>query len=118
MTTAVAVFTRDLRVRDNPMLAGAVRGAEHVVPLFVRDDRVTAVSANRTRFLDTELSDVDTSLRERGGDYVRQHVPELSHVDEKWVHRAWELPARERKGYPLPIVDLAEGRARFLAARG
>jgi hypothetical protein len=34
------------------MLAGAVRGAEHVVSLFVRDDRVAAVSANRTRFLD------------------------------------------------------------------
>jgi deoxyribodipyrimidine photo-lyase len=34
------------------------------------------------------------------------------------VHRAWELPDKERKGYPLPIVDLAEGRARFLTARG
>lgn len=70
VTTTVAVFTRDLRVRDNPMLAGAVRGAEHVVPLFVRDDRITAVSANRTRFLDQALFDVDTSLRERGGRLV------------------------------------------------
>lgn len=70
MTTIVAVFTRDLRVRDNPMLAGAVRGAEQVVPLFVRDDRVTAASTNRTRFLDAALSDVDTSLRERGGRLV------------------------------------------------
>ena len=41
MTTTVAVFTRDLRVHDNPMLAAALRGADHVVPLFVRDRRVT-----------------------------------------------------------------------------
>ncbi len=51
------------------------------------------------------------------GEYVRRHVPELSHVDGKAVHEPWRLPSRERKGYPLPIVDLAEGRARFLAAR-
>ncbi|HYQ62809.1 deoxyribodipyrimidine photo-lyase [Actinophytocola sp.] len=70
MTTTVAVFTRDLRVRDNPMLAAAVRGAEHVVPLFVRDRAVTAFSPRRTRFLDEALSDLDSSLRERGGRLV------------------------------------------------
>jgi deoxyribodipyrimidine photo-lyase len=52
------------------------------------------------------------------GEYVRRYVPELSAVDGKRVHRPWDLPAGERKGYPTPIVDLAEGRARFLAARG
>jgi deoxyribodipyrimidine photo-lyase len=51
------------------------------------------------------------------GEYVRRYVPELSHVDGKAVHEPWRLPEKERKGYPLPIVDLAEGRARFLAAR-
>jgi deoxyribodipyrimidine photo-lyase len=55
---------------------------------------------------------------DQNGDYVRQHVPELSRVEGKRIHRAWELPTSERNGYPLPIVDLAEGRARFLAARG
>jgi deoxyribodipyrimidine photo-lyase len=49
------------------------------------------------------------------GEYVRRYVPELSAVDGKYVHRPWEKPVR---GYPMPIVDLAEGRARFLAARG
>ncbi|HEY0450669.1 deoxyribodipyrimidine photo-lyase [Actinophytocola sp.] len=52
------------------------------------------------------------------GEYVRRYVPELSHVDDKQVHRPWRLPAAERRGYPAPIVDLADGRARFLAARG
>ncbi|HEX6360014.1 deoxyribodipyrimidine photo-lyase [Actinophytocola sp.] len=83
MTTTVAVFTRDLRVRDNPMLAGAVRGAEHVVPLFVRDDRVTAASAIRTRVLDAALSDLDTSLRGLGGRLVVRNgdpVTEISRV--------------------------------------
>jgi deoxyribodipyrimidine photo-lyase len=50
------------------------------------------------------------------GDYVRRHIPELSSVDVP--HQPWRLTAKARNGYPLPIVDLAEGRARFLAARG
>ena len=32
---AVVVFTRDLRVRDNPALSAACREADTVVPLFV-----------------------------------------------------------------------------------
>jgi deoxyribodipyrimidine photo-lyase len=50
------------------------------------------------------------------GDYVRRYVPELSGVD--MPHKPWLLTAKERNGYPLPIVDLDEGRQRFLAARG
>jgi deoxyribodipyrimidine photo-lyase len=49
------------------------------------------------------------------GEYVRRYVPELSDVESRYVHRPWDNPV---KGYPMPIVDLAEGRARFLAARG
>jgi deoxyribodipyrimidine photo-lyase len=70
VTTTVAVFTRDLRVHDNPMLAAAVRGADHVVPLFVRDKAITAFSERRTRFLDEALSDLDDSLRQRDGRLV------------------------------------------------
>lgn len=71
MTTTVAVFTRDLRVRDNPVLAAAARGADHVVPLFVRDPRVGAHFARgRTRFLDESLADLDRSLRALGGRLV------------------------------------------------
>jgi deoxyribodipyrimidine photo-lyase len=50
------------------------------------------------------------------GEYVRRYIPELSDVDS--THKPWLLTAKQRNGYPLPIVDLAEGRARFLAARG
>ena len=58
------------------MLAGAARGAEHVVPLFVRDDRITGpgLAAGRTRFLNASLSDLDTSLRELGGRLVLRTV--------------------------------------------
>jgi deoxyribodipyrimidine photo-lyase len=70
VTTTVAVFTRDLRVRDNPMLAAAAR-ADQVVPLFVRDERIGAgFAAGRTRFLDEGLADLDATLREIGGKLV------------------------------------------------
>jgi deoxyribodipyrimidine photo-lyase len=58
------------------------------------------------------------------GDYVRRFVPELGRLDRRFVHAPWEAPAAalEAAGivlggnYPVPIVDLAAGRARALAA--
>ena len=38
--TAVALFTRDLRLHDNPMLRAALDAAELVHPLFVDDDGI------------------------------------------------------------------------------
>jgi deoxyribodipyrimidine photo-lyase len=54
------------------------------------------------------------------GDYVRRWVPELAEVEGAAVHRPWLLPddVRRRLDYPEPIVDLAEGLARFRRARG
>ena len=54
------------------------------------------------------------------GDYVRRWVPELGKVDGAAVHRPWLLPDDVRRGlgYPEPIVDLAEGLARFRRAHG
>ncbi|MCW2865797.1 MAG: deoxyribodipyrimidine photolyase [Actinoallomurus sp.] len=54
------------------------------------------------------------------GDYVRRWVPELADIGGPAVHRPWLLPGADRRrlGYPKPIVDLAEGAARFRAARG
>ncbi|MFZ0165488.1 MAG: deoxyribodipyrimidine photo-lyase, partial [Trebonia sp.] len=37
MDTAIVLFTRDLRLHDNPALAGACAHARQVVPLFVVD---------------------------------------------------------------------------------
>jgi deoxyribodipyrimidine photo-lyase len=70
--TVVALFTRDLRVHDQPALAAAVDRAERVVPLFVLDDAVLAAfgAPNRVAFLVDALRDLDSSLRARGGALV------------------------------------------------
>lgn len=49
------------------------------------------------------------------GAYVRRFVPELAALPDKYIHRPWEAPAPP-SGYPAPIVDLAQGRARALKA--
>ncbi|MFF5156844.1 cryptochrome/photolyase family protein [Streptomyces sp. NPDC000348] len=55
-----------------------------------------------------------------GGAYVRRWVPELGDVTGTAVHEPWRLPAdrREELGYPGPLIDLADGLARFEHARG
>jgi deoxyribodipyrimidine photo-lyase len=66
--TAVVVFTRDLRIRDNPALAAACASGP-VVPMFVLDDALQAghaASPNRTAFLGDALVDLDDSLRRLG----------------------------------------------------
>nr|BFE64471.1 deoxyribodipyrimidine photo-lyase [Dactylosporangium thailandense] len=67
MNTCVVLFTRDLRVHDNPALAQSVRAFEAVVPLFVHDSSLAA-GAPRARFLRGALDDLRGALRERGGD--------------------------------------------------
>ncbi|WP_435270473.1 cryptochrome/photolyase family protein [Streptomyces sp. 1222.5] len=55
------------------------------------------------------------------GAYVRRWVPELADVEGGAVHEPWKLRGRDRSaaaGYPDPVVDLAEGLARFRRARG
>jgi deoxyribodipyrimidine photo-lyase len=69
VNTVVLLFTRDLRVHDNPALAAACRSAERVVPLFVRDPSVPS-NPVRDRFLTESLADLRSSLRSRGGDLV------------------------------------------------
>jgi deoxyribodipyrimidine photo-lyase len=116
VTTTIALFTRDLRVRDNPVLAAAGRGADHVVPLFVRDRRVgRGFAAGRTRFLDESLADLDATLRKLGGRLVvregdpAEEVGKLAEeVGAERVHLAGDVSAfakaRER------AVETALGR--------
>ncbi|WP_030422840.1 deoxyribodipyrimidine photo-lyase [Streptomyces sp. SCSIO 75703] len=54
------------------------------------------------------------------GTYVRRWVPELAGVEGRAVHEPWKLPEERRAalGYPAPLVDLADGLARFRHARG
>ena len=66
------VFTRDLRVRDNPALAAAAR-ADHVIPLFVFDDALLDAlhgGANRLRFLIESLADLRASLGREGAPLI------------------------------------------------
>lgn len=57
------------------------------------------------------------------GDYVREWLPALGRVPDKWVHRPWEADAsvltdaglRLDRDYPRPIVDLGDSRRRALA---
>jgi len=78
------VFTRDLRLGDNPALAAAARAAA-VVPLFVLDEAIlgrTGGHANRLGFLLDSLHDLDTSLRARGGSLVVRAGPWVKTVLE------------------------------------
>ena len=57
------------------------------------------------------------------GAYVRRWIPELGQVPARWIHRPWDMPAREatRAGvvlgttYPVRIVRHEEQRVRALA---
>src|SRR6185437_5818246 len=69
MDTAIVVFTRDLRLHDNPALHQAYVRARRVVPLFVLDPAIAA-PPNRARFLAESLADLRASLRDRGADLV------------------------------------------------
>ncbi|MFJ1786195.1 cryptochrome/photolyase family protein [Streptomyces anulatus] len=73
MSVAVVLFTSDLRLHDNPVLRAALRDADEVVPLFVRDDAVHRAgfdAPNRLAFLADCLADLDAGLRHRGGRLV------------------------------------------------
>jgi deoxyribodipyrimidine photo-lyase len=72
VTVSLMVFTRDLRVHDNPALAAAASSGQ-VVPLFVLDDAIISrreQNATGLSFLLGSLRDLDASLRERGGRLV------------------------------------------------
>jgi len=57
------------------------------------------------------------------GHYVRNWIPELAALPNKWIHHPWDAPQEildqahvlPGKNYPNPIVDLSESRTRALA---
>ncbi|MEH0639103.1 deoxyribodipyrimidine photo-lyase [Streptomyces bottropensis] len=53
------------------------------------------------------------------GEYVRRWVPELADLAAPAVHEPWKLQGLDRAGldYPEPLVELSEGRERFLRGR-
>ncbi len=105
------VFTRDLRVTDNPALAAAAGQSEHVVPLFVFDDALLArvgEHASRLRFLLESLRDLDGSLRSRGGALVVRRGD--------WVAEVIET-ARAAGAGPVHVADDVSGYASRRLAR-
>jgi deoxyribodipyrimidine photo-lyase len=77
VTVSVMVFTRDLRLADNPALTAAAR-TDAVVPLFVWDQQILGPAggnAGRLGFLLDSLRDLDTGLREAGGALVSRTGP-------------------------------------------
>jgi deoxyribodipyrimidine photo-lyase len=106
VTTAVVVFTRDLRVSDHPALAAAVAGADRVVPLFVFDDAIlTARSCapNRVAFLFDSLRDLHGSLAALGGGLVVRRG--------NWLHEVLAV-AREVDAQSVHVSADVSGYAR------
>jgi deoxyribodipyrimidine photo-lyase len=100
--TAVVLFTRDLRVHDNPALAAAAREAEWVLPLFVLDDDVLERfgAPNRLAFLAETLRDLDRSLgglAVRRGDPVAETVRLARQIDAGAVFLAEDASAHARR---------------------
>jgi deoxyribodipyrimidine photo-lyase len=79
LNTAIVLFTRDLRIHDNPALAGACGDARQVVPLFVMDQALT-VPRNRARFQAESVAVLRDGLRERGGELVIRHGDPVAEV--------------------------------------
>ncbi|GAA2031612.1 deoxyribodipyrimidine photo-lyase [Catenulispora yoronensis] len=107
--SAVVLFTRDLRVHDNPVLTAGAAGGRPVVPLFVLDDAITArIPGGRLRFLVESLTDLDEALRKlggrlvlRSGDVVAEVCQVVGEVGADRVHVATDVTAyaqeRERR---------------------
>jgi deoxyribodipyrimidine photo-lyase len=101
---AVVLFTRDLRVHDNPALAAAAREAELVLPLFVLDEKLLVASERRARLVGSALRDLDGSLRRLGarlvvrrGDPVAETVKVARACGARTVFLAEDVSAYARR---------------------
>ncbi|MEV0848230.1 deoxyribodipyrimidine photo-lyase [Streptomyces sp. NPDC049954] len=119
--TSLVLFTSDLRLHDHPPLRAALREAEEVVPLFVRDEALEArgfAPPNRAAFLADCLADLDGGLRERGGrlvirsgDVVRETCAVAAETDAARVHLAAGVSRYARnRAERLSSALAAEGR--------
>ena len=103
------LFTRDLRVEDNPALAEAAR-SDRVLALFVADPWILERSArNRIAFLAEALADLDGELRALGGGLVVRRGETVAEV----LRAAHEVGA-ERVHVTEDVGAFAEQRARRL----
>jgi deoxyribodipyrimidine photo-lyase len=125
--TALALFNRDLRVRDNPSLAAAAR-AERTVPLFVFDERLLGsrfAAPNRVAFMLEALRDLDAELRRLGGrlfvrhgDPVREAVAVARECGATQLHVSADWSAYARAREARLAAACAEERIEFVAHPG
>ncbi|WP_018179193.1 cryptochrome/photolyase family protein [Jongsikchunia kroppenstedtii] len=107
MSVTIVLFTRDLRVHDNPALAAACRRGSDVVPLFVLDDGITSGAfnaPNRAAFLAAALQELDDELRRRGGrlvlrrgDVIDEAARVVAETDAAELHIADDVSAYSRR---------------------
>ncbi|MHB8219110.1 MAG: cryptochrome/photolyase family protein [Acidimicrobiales bacterium] len=113
---ALVVFTRDLRIADNPALCEASR-APNVVCAFVHDDSLlsaTTMNARRTAFLADCLADLDVALRrfgtrleQRRGDWVAEVLRLASETRARSIHLSDDVTPYARRRF----ARLEEGAA-------
>ncbi|HTR75786.1 MAG TPA: deoxyribodipyrimidine photo-lyase [Solirubrobacterales bacterium] len=106
--TAVVLFTRDLRVTDNPALWAASRAAG-TVPLFVLDEAILGsrfAAPNRVAYMREALIDLDGRLKAmdgrlflRRGQVVEEAMKVAGEVGAAELHVAadWSAYARRRE---------------------
>ncbi len=106
--TAVVLFTRDLRVTDNPALWAGLRAAR-TVPLFVLDEAILGsrfAAPNRVAYMREALVDLDGRLRAMGarlflrrGQVVEEAMKVATECDAAELHIAadWSAYARRRE---------------------
>ena len=119
MTSAVVLFTRDLRVHDQPALAAAAAGAQRVAPLFVLDDGVLGRfgAPNRLAVLVDALAALDEALRGLGarlvvrrGDAAEQAARLAEEIGAGTVHVSGDVSASARTRERRLGAALAAGR--------
>ncbi|GHC78326.1 cryptochrome/photolyase family protein [Streptomyces flavofungini] len=102
---------------------GARHFLRHLVDGDIADNQLnwqwTAGTGNDTRPNRVLNPVLQGKRHDPEGAYVRRWVPELAELAGAAVHEPWRLTGLERArfDYPEPIVDLAEGLARFRQAR-
>ncbi len=111
MPGALVLFTRDLRVHDQPALAAAARMESPLVPAFVLDTqllRTSCGSANRLSFLLDSLRDLAGALHARGaplvvcqGDTVREAIRLAKHHDLDAIHMSADITPYARRRQTL-----------------
>lgn len=132
---AIVWFRRDLRVSDHPALCRALVENAQVVPVFVFDDGILAhplTGSGRVQYMLESLSDLDTSLRRRGGYLVtrrgvaHEQIARLCretgatrvycHVDTDRVYGRERDAALAARLPHLELIPVAEGRGVFEGA--